>query len=86
MEGVATKNKLFLLSLAPEVIFFQIDTQGLCELTQGCDANSSLMKCCFKIQVITTMYVYVPMFGHVYIGTYSAEAGITTPPDQWEGW
>ena len=57
MEGVATKNKLFLLSLDPEVIFFP-DTLGLCELTQDCDANnSSLMKCCFKIQVITTVYV-----------------------------
>lgn len=31
------------------------------------------------------MYVYMPMFVHVDVGTYSAEAEMTTLPDQWDG-
>lgn len=77
MEGEATKNKLFLLSLAPETIFFP-HSQSLCEVAQGYDAsNRSLMKCCFKIHVITTMYM--PVFVHLYIGTYSARLDDNSP-------
>lgn len=58
-------QKQVISSLAPEVIFFP-DTQSLYELTQHCCVkNSSLIKCCFKIQVITTVCVYMPMFVRV---------------------
>lgn len=39
MEGMGTKNKLFLLSLAPETIFFP-HTQSLCEVAQNYNTNN----------------------------------------------